>query len=86
MPKYITNSIPNNLTQGTSSLASDAYVGAFAQLLVGMRTSFRLEVSRVAADATSSAFSNLQVWVRAYLRADIQLAHPEAFVAIVGIL
>jgi HK97 family phage major capsid protein len=86
MPKYLTNSIPNNLVQGSSSLATDAYVGDFSNLLIGMRTSFRLEVSRQAADATNSAFSNLQVWVRAYLRADIQLSHPEAFVAIIGIL
>ena len=83
---FITNSIPNNLTQGSSSLATDAYVGDFSDLLIGMRTNFRLEVSRQAADATNSAFTNMQVWVRAYLRADIQLAHPESFVVIVGIL
>ena len=43
--------------------------------MVGIRTSFTLEVSRIAA----SAFENLQIAVRAYLRADVQLAHPEAF-------
>lgn len=82
MKTFITNAIPNNLTQGSSSVATDAYFGDFSNLLIGMRTSFRLEVSRHAGDA----FTNLQVWVRAYLRADIQLAHPEAFVAVVGIL
>ena len=30
-------------------------------------------------DRKLTAFENLQVWVRAYLRADVQLAHPEAF-------
>ena len=78
--------IPNNLVQGSSSLATDAYVGDFRELLIGMRTIVPARSSRQAADAASSAFTNLQVWVRAYLRADMQLAHPEAFVAIVGIL
>jgi HK97 family phage major capsid protein len=50
-------------------------VGDFTQLMIGIRTSFRLEVSRVAGDA----FQNLQVWIRAYVRSDAQLAHPEAF-------
>ena len=40
--------------------SSEVYVGDFRELLVGMRTSFRLEVSRQAADATNSAFGNLQ--------------------------
>jgi len=53
--------------------------------MVGVRTSFRLEVSRTAADSSSSAFSNLQIFVRAYLRADVQLAHPAAFQIVKGI-
>ncbi len=51
------------------------FTGDFSQLLIGLRTSFTLEVSRVAAEA----FEHLQIAVRAYLRADVQLAHPEAF-------
>ena len=44
--------------------------------MIGMRTSFRLDTtSRSAGDA----FENLQIAVRAYLRADVQVAHPEAF-------
>jgi hypothetical protein len=35
-----------------------------------------MEVTRVAGES----FEKMQVWVRAYLRADVQLAHPEAFV------
>jgi HK97 family phage major capsid protein len=64
----------------SSAAGSDVFVADWSQLLIGMRTSFRLESSRVAGDA----FTNLQVWVRAYLRADIQLAHPEAFVVLTG--
>jgi HK97 family phage major capsid protein len=83
--EYLTNALPINLTAGTSTDCTDAFVGDFSELLIGMRTSFRLEVSRQAADATNSAFGNLQVWVRAYLRADIQLAHPAAFAVVTGI-
>lgn len=59
----------------TNQVSADVFVGDFTQLMVGLRTSFKLESSRVAADA----FENLQIAVRAYLRADVQLAHPEAF-------
>ncbi len=83
--EYLTNALPINLTTGTSTDTTDAFVGDFRELLIGIRTSFRLEVSRQAADATNSAFGNLQVWVRAYLRADIQLAHPAAFCVQPGI-
>jgi HK97 family phage major capsid protein len=86
MRKYVSNQVPNNLVKGTSSLASDAFVGQFDQCLIGMRTGMTLEISRVAADSTGSAFSNLQWWVRAYLRCDVQLSHPAAFVVLNGIL
>ena len=54
--------------------------------MIGMRTQLTIEVSRQAADANSSAFTNMQVWIRAYLRADIQLAHPNHFNVLTGIL
>jgi HK97 family phage major capsid protein len=72
VPAFRTNQIPN---AGSSPDDTTMFVGDFTQLLIGLRTSFRLEVSRVA----GTAFENLQVWVRAYLRADVQIAHPEAF-------
>jgi HK97 family phage major capsid protein len=75
VPAFRTNQLPSTGSPGVS----DLFVGDFTQLLLGMRTEFQLEVSRQAADAASSAFTNMQVWIRAYLRADIQLAHPEAF-------
>jgi HK97 family phage major capsid protein len=60
----------------TKAAGARAFVGDFGQLLIGMRTSFRVEVSREGA----GAFERLQVAVRSYLRADIAVAHPEAFV------
>lgn len=78
VPAFRTNQIPNT---GGSPDDSMVFVGDFTQLMIGLRSSFRLEVSRVAGDA----FSKLQVWVRAYLRADVQLAHPEAFDVTTGV-
>jgi HK97 family phage major capsid protein len=86
MRKFVSNQVPNNLTKGSASTSSDAFVGAFDQAMIGLRTNMVMEISRVAADSSSSAFANAQVWIRAYLRADIQLAHPAAFVVLNGIL
>lgn len=85
MPKLVTAQLPVNLTTGTNTDTSDAYVGQFDELLIGVRTSLTIEVSRQASDATSSAFGNLQIFVRAYLRADVQLAQPSHFVVITGL-
>jgi HK97 family phage major capsid protein len=78
--------VPNNLTKGTSNAASDAFVGQFDQCMIGMRTALTMEISRTAAETGGSAFTSTQVWIRAYLRADVQLAHPSAFVVLNGIL
>jgi HK97 family phage major capsid protein len=72
VPAFRTNQIGNT---GGSPDDTTMFVGDFTQLMIGLRSSFRLEVSRVA----GTAFEKLQIWVRAYLRADVQLAHPEAF-------
>jgi HK97 family phage major capsid protein len=84
--KFITNQIPDNLTHGASSAASDAFIGQWDQCMIGMRTGMVMEISRVAADSGGSAFTNAQVWIRAYLRADVQVAHPKAFNVLTGIL
>jgi HK97 family phage major capsid protein len=84
--KFTTNQIPNNLTQGSASTASDAFIGQWDMCMLGARTQMILEVSRQAADSSSSAFTNAQVWIRAYLRADVQLLHPKAFNVLSGIL
>ncbi len=86
LAEYVTSQIPNNLTQGTSSLASEIYVAQWDELLVGMRQNLIVEASREAGDASGGAFTSLQVWIRAYLRADVALAHPAHFVVITGVL
>jgi HK97 family phage major capsid protein len=83
LTKLSTNQIPTTLGGGT---ASEAYLGAFSELLVGMRTELTIEATRVAADSQESAFRNLQVWIRAYLRADVNVAQPRWFSVLYGIL
>ena len=82
--KLPTNQIPINLTKGTASDASEAYVGDFRQLFIGMRTSIRLDVSREASDGSEGAFTNFQVWIRAALRADVAVVRPDHFNLIDG--
>lgn len=86
LQKLVTNQVPIDQDHGTATNASCAFVGDFSNLLVGVRTQLRIEVSREASDSTNSAWEDLQVWVRAYLRADIQLAHPDQFCVIEGII
>lgn len=83
LKKFSTKQVPTNLGVGTNK--SEAYVADFSQLMIGVRTQFVLEASRVAADATGSAFKDMQVWIRAYLRADVQLAKPTHFCTLTGL-
>lgn len=84
--KFVSNQVPNNLTHGSASTASDVFIGQWDNCMIGARTGLTMEVSRVAADSTGSAFTNAQVWIRAYLRADVQLQRPKAFNVLTGVL
>lgn len=85
LQKFQTNQIPIDMTKGTATNASIAILGAYSNLMIGLRTNIRLEVTRIASDSVNSAWEDLQIWVRAYLRADVQLAHPDHFCIIEGI-
>jgi len=82
----VTAQVPENLTQGTSSLASEIYVGQWNELIIGMRQRLVIEASKEASDATDSAFRQLQVHLRAYLRADVAILQPTHFNVITGVL
>jgi HK97 family phage major capsid protein len=86
MAKFVSNQVPNNLTVGTATTTSDIFIGEWDKCMIGYRNSMMLEISREAADSTGSAFTNAQVWIRPYLRADVQLAHPQAFNILTGVL
>lgn len=84
--RLVTAQIGDAYTQGTSNLASEIYVGAWPELLFGVRKNLTIEASREASDATDSAFRQMQVHVRAYLRADLVVSQPSHFAVIVGVL
>lgn len=77
----ISNQIPNNLTIGTSVDCSELYVGLWSQLLIGVRPSVGVRVKIL----QERFADNLQVGILCWLRADIQLAHPEAFTVTTGV-
>jgi HK97 family phage major capsid protein len=81
LPRLITNQIPSDLVVGNTSDNSEAYFGVWSDLLIGMRTSIRVEATRTAGDA----FSKMQVLIRAYLRADVGVARGEAFQVVTGV-
>ncbi|MGH3993742.1 MAG: phage major capsid protein, partial [Pseudonocardiaceae bacterium] len=78
-PMLPTKQIPTNLTVGTSTDCSEVYTGQWDQLMIGMRTDFRLLF------LNQRYLDNLQYAFLAYLRADVQLAHGEAFVVDRGV-
>jgi HK97 family phage major capsid protein len=82
--RLVSNQVPNNIGAGTNE--SEAYVGDFVQLLVGMRTELQIEATRVGGSTDGGAFEQLEVWIRAYLRSDIQIAQPKHFVVATEIL
>lgn len=84
--KLVTNQIPTNLTKGTSTDASVAFLGNFAQVLIGMRTQLVIESSRLSSHSTAKqGFSSLSVLIRGYLRADINFGRADQLVVIDGI-
>lgn len=87
LAKYATNQVVTNLGTGTNE--SQAFVGDWDQLALGLRASLQIEVSRDAAyfdgTAVQAAFSRDQTVFRAILRADWQVLRTAAFVEITGI-
>jgi HK97 family phage major capsid protein len=80
LPMLTTKSVPITITTGTSTDTSYVFTTDWSQLMVGIRTDFRLRFlgERYLAD-------NLQYAFLAYLRADVQLAQPTAFVVDTGV-
>ena len=69
-------------TYGAASNASRLYLGDFSQMYVGVREEIRIESSPWAAGAGEKH----AVLFRCSLRADIQVAHAEAFAVVSGVL
>jgi HK97 family phage major capsid protein len=75
------NQIPVNLTTGTNSDTSEIYLGRWSDVLVGLRTDLRFQVRVL----DERYIDNLQYGLLVYLRADIALAHPQAFNVVTGV-
>jgi HK97 family phage major capsid protein len=86
LQRLVTNQVPTDL--GTGANESQAFVGQWDQLALGLRSSLQIEVSREAGyyDGTQvqSAFSRDQTVIRAILRADWQQLHTAAFAEVTG--
>ncbi|MDP9416370.1 MAG: phage major capsid protein, partial [Actinomycetota bacterium] len=80
VPRYATNQVPTNLTEGTSTTASDIFTADWRELLIGVRTSFQVQVLR------ERYADSLTVGLLAYLRVDVLAARPKAFVVTTGVL
>lgn len=79
LPLLPTSQVPITLTTGTSSDTSEIYTAQWDQLMIGVRTQLRLEFLR------ERYADNGQFAFLAWFRADVQLAHPAAFVVDTGV-
>jgi len=80
IPTYTTNQIGNAFTVGTGTTTSDAFIGDWSQLYVGMRTEFQIQV------LAERYVEFGQIGFLGWLRADIAVARPKAFVVETGLL
>lgn len=80
LPFLVTSRVPINDTHGTATNASRIVTGNFRDLMIGIRTAFRIEILR------ERYAENFQYGFLAHLRADIQLARPASFCEIRGII
>jgi HK97 family phage major capsid protein len=81
LPLLSSSQLSTTRTQGTSTDASNAYVGDFGELIIGVRPTLQLRFQIL----QERHASNLQVGLLAWLRADVTLGHPLHFTKIIGI-
>jgi HK97 family phage major capsid protein len=74
------NQLPINLTTGTATNTSEIYIGRWSDVLLGLRTDLRWQVKVLSERYASELEYGLLMWVRA----DVQLAHPQAFTILTG--
>ncbi len=82
LKRFETTSLPDNLTVGTSTDCSVAFVGDFSQLAIGLRTDLLIEVERPLGGVEGRS---LQAVVRCYLRGDVAVLRPSAFAKVTGL-
>lgn len=80
LPFMVTTQVPITQTQGTANNASCIIAGDFSQVMIGIRSSLRIELLRELYAATH------QYAFVAHLRADIQVARPGALAKLIGVI
>lgn len=81
LPFYSSSQLSTTRTQGTSTDASNGYIGDFRQVIIGVRP--QLGVRFIISD--SAHLDNLQMTIVAYGRYDVAIGHPEHLTKIVGL-
>lgn len=84
LKKLVTNQVPVNQTHGTATTASCAFVGDFSMMLLGIRNSLMMEVSR--AGGSPDVFPRVEGLMRAFMRVDVAILRPAWFTKITGII
>lgn len=79
LPLIATPQIPINLTQGTSSDASEIYMGDFSKMYFLMRENLSIQLLRETF-ATTGELAFL-----CHVRADVVITHPKAFAVVTGV-
>jgi HK97 family phage major capsid protein len=81
LTKLVSNQIPVNVTHGTATNTSEAYVADWSAVLIGVRPTLEVRVTRL--DERYAEFG--QVALVAWLRADVQMLHPQWATVVTGI-
>jgi len=87
LQKFVTNQIPITQTQGTSAVASSAFVGDYKNIVLGMRKQLTIDVAASGVGSGSvDVFSSVEALIRGYLRVDVAVLRENHFTWIKGIL
>jgi HK97 family phage major capsid protein len=80
--KIVSTQVPTDETQGSSGVASSAFLGGFEHMALAIRQGITIETSRVADDT----FHKNQTLVRVMARYDVAVLRPAMFGRLIGIL
>lgn len=83
LKKFVTNQVGITDTQGTSSVASKAFVGDYKQILYAIRKSIEIEIAK---SGSTDTFAKCEVQIRLRTRFDIAVLRPNHFCKIYGII
>jgi len=87
LTKFSTNQIPITQTQGTSHVASSAFVGDYKNIVLGMRKNLTIDIATSGVGSgAKDVFSTVEALIRGYLRIDVAVLREDHFTWIQGIL